>query len=46
MTSPVITDRIIQDLIITEGSKYLEGNQTLEETSAAIMQKVNLYLSE
>lgn len=46
MTTPIITDRIIHDLVITEGSKYLEGDQTLQETSAAIMQKVNLYLSE
>ena len=46
MTTPVITDSIIRDLIITEGCKYLEGEQSLEETSGAIMQKVNLYLSE
>ncbi len=46
MTTPIITDRIIHDLVIAEGSKYLEGDQTLQETSAAIMQKVNLYLSE
>lgn len=46
MTSPIITDRIIQELVIEEGSKYLADDQTLEVTSAAIMQKVNLYLSE
>lgn len=46
MTASAITDRIIYDLVISEGSKYLEGTQTLEETSGAIMQKVNLYLSE
>lgn len=46
MTASVITDRIIYDLVISEGSKYMEGTQTLEETSGAIMQKVNLYLSE
>lgn len=46
MTAPIITDRIIQELVIQEGSKYLAGDQSFEDTSAAIMQKINLYLSE
>lgn len=46
MTAPIITDRIIQELVMEEGSKYLTGDQSFEDTSAAIMQKVNLYLSE
>lgn len=46
MTAPIITDRIIQELVMEEGSKYLAGDQSFGETSAAIMQKVNLYLSE
>lgn len=41
-----ITDRVIYDLVMEEGSKYLEEEQSLEDTVSTIMQKVNLYLSE
>lgn len=46
MEKPIITDRIIQELVMEEGSKYLTGDQSFEDTCAAIMQKVKLYLSE
>lgn len=41
-----LNDRTIQELVITEGEKYLKDEQSLEDTAAAIIKKVNLYLAE
>ncbi|MCI8281445.1 MAG: hypothetical protein HFI76_07090 [Lachnospiraceae bacterium] len=43
---PVLTDRVIQELIVEEGIKYLNGDGTQKEVADRIMQKVKLYLSE
>ena len=41
-----LTDFTIQNLVITQGTKYLKGEQTLTETVSEITKKVNLYLAE
>lgn len=46
LKKPVLTDRVIQELVIQEGIKCLKGDETVEEAAAGIMQKVKLYLSE
>lgn len=43
---PCITDRVIQELVIEQGDRYLSGEQNMDETVDAIMKKVNLYLAE
>lgn len=39
-------DRVVQDLVISEGAKYLRGEQSLEDAVSAITKKVQLYVSE
>ncbi len=39
-------DRVVQDLVISEGVKYLQDQQSLEDTVSAITKKVQLYVSE
>lgn len=46
LNAPCITDRIVCDLVLEEGSKYLKDEQSLEDAVAAVMQKINIYLSE
>lgn len=41
-----LTDLTIQNLVITQGTKYLKGEQDLTETVNEITKKVNLYLAE
>lgn len=43
---PTLNDRVIQEMIMEEGVKCLEGGQSVEDTVSAIMQKVKLYVSE
>lgn len=46
LTKPAMTNRVIQELVLEQGDKYLLGEQGLEDTVDAILQKVNLYLAE
>lgn len=46
LTESSITDRVIQDLVLEQGQKYLDGTQALDETVSEIQKKINLYLSE
>lgn len=43
---PALTDRVIQEIVLEQGDKYLLGEQGLEDAVDAILKKVNLYLSE
>lgn len=43
---PMWNDRVVMDLVIGEGTKYLQGEQSLEDAVGAIVQKVRLYVSE
>lgn len=43
---PELSSRVIKELVLENGEKYLAGTMTLEEASAAILQKANLYFSE
>lgn len=43
---PMWSDRVVMDLVIREGKKYLQGEQSLEDTVGVITQKVQLYVSE
>lgn len=43
---PMWNDRVVTDLVIGEGTKYLQGEQSLEDAVGAIVQKVRLYVSE
>lgn len=46
LEKPALTNRIIRELVMNEGIKYLNGETTLDNAVTTIMQKVNLYLSE
>lgn len=46
LEKPAMTDRVIQELVLAQGDKYLRGEQTLDVTVDTIMKKVNLYLAE
>ena len=43
---PILNDRVIQEMVISEGISCLNGDQSVEDAAANIMQKVKLYLSE
>lgn len=46
LTKPALTNRVIQEIVLEQGDKYLLGEQELSQTVDAILQKVNLYLAE
>lgn len=46
LEKPALTNRIIRELVMAEGLKYLNDEITLDNAVTTIMQKVNLYLSE
>lgn len=46
LTVPSMTDRVIQNLVLEQGEKYLDGTQELDATVKEIQKKINLYLSE
>ena len=46
LTKPALTNRVIQELVLEQGDKYLLGEQSLEDTVDAVLKKVNLYLAE
>lgn len=43
---PILNDRVIQEMVVSEGISCLDGDQSPEDAAANIMQKVKLYLSE
>ncbi|MDD3278051.1 MAG: extracellular solute-binding protein [Lachnospiraceae bacterium] len=46
LNRPCINDGIILDIVLEQGGAYLKGEQSLEDTSKTILQKMNLYLAE
>ena len=46
LDAPSWNDRVVWDLVLSEGKKYLQGTQSLEDTLSAIMKKVQLYEAE
>ena len=46
LTRPAMTNRVIQEMVLEQGEKYLLGEQELESAVDAIQKKVNLYLAE
>lgn len=46
LDTPTWNDRVVRDLVLSEGQKYLQGKQSLEDTLSAIMKKVQLYEAE
>lgn len=46
LEKPSMTNRVIQEIILEQGVKYLHGEQDLDSTVDAILKKVNLYLAE
>lgn len=46
LNTPMWSDRVVQELVIGEGKKYLQNEQSLEDAVTAIAQKVQLYVSE
>lgn len=46
LKAPIWSDRVVQELVISEGKSYLLGEQSLEDAVSAIAQKVQLYVSE
>lgn len=46
LDTPMWNDRVVRDLVLSEGQKYLQGKQSLEDTLSTIMKKVQLYEAE
>ena len=46
LTVPALTDRVIQNLVLEQGEKYLDGTQDLDTTVNEVQKKIKLYLSE
>ena len=46
LDTPTWNDRVVRDLVLSEGQKYLQGKQSLEDTLSAIRKKVQLYEAE
>lgn len=46
LTTPTITDRVIRELVMEQGKKYLREKTTLEDAADEITRKVELYVSE
>lgn len=46
LEKPSLSNRIIQEIILEQGSAYLLGEKNLDETTDTILKKVNLYLAE
>lgn len=46
LTKPAMTNRVIQEMVLEQGKKYLLGEQELDSTVDAIQKKVDLYLAE
>ncbi len=44
--TPYIEDTMLEDTVYEEGTKYMEGSQSLEEAVAAIEERVALYMAE
>ena len=43
LDTPSWNDRVVEDLVLSQGEQYLQGRQSLEETVSAITKKVQLY---
>lgn len=43
---PAMNNRVILNIVLEQGDKYLLGEQNLDNTVDAILKKVNLYLAE
>lgn len=46
LTTPAVTDEMINRTVITEGIKCLSGEASVADTVDAILKKLNLYLAE
>lgn len=46
LDTPAVTDEIIKDCVIEQGTNCLNGGQSVDDAVKNIMQKVNLYLAE
>ena len=46
LDAPSWNDRVVWDLVLSEGKKYLQGTQSLEDTLSAIRKNVQLYEAE
>lgn len=44
--TPYLKDVVLEEAICTEGVKYIEGSQNMEETIDAIEQKISIYMAE
>ncbi|MDE7287836.1 MAG: hypothetical protein K2N55_13485 [Lachnospiraceae bacterium] len=44
--TPYIEDTVFEETVFEEGAKYIQGNQSLEETLDAIWQQLAIYMSE
>lgn len=46
MDTPYLEDTVLEETVFEEGSKFILGEQSLEEALAAIEQKIAIYLAE
>lgn len=44
--SPICMDRVIKEIVLSQGKEALLGNSSVEEAAAEILRKCNLYLAE
>ncbi len=44
--TPYISDKVLEDAVIAEGEKYLDGEQSVDDAVKAIMDKVMIYVAE
>lgn len=46
LEAPAMTDAVIRELVVAQGTAYLKGEQSLADTVSAIEKKLELYLAE
>lgn len=46
LTTPVYENRVVRDILVEETLGYLHGEKGLDETMAALSQKLDLYIAE
>ena len=46
MDTPYLEDAVLEETVFEEGSKFILGEQSLEEALSAIEQKIAIYLAE
>lgn len=46
VTTPYVKDVVLEETLCTEGVRYIEGSQNMEETINAVKEKISIYMAE